>query len=397
MTEENNYQLNKGAENDLGTKRSNSEKAMDIDLTPYQVRTDLAVEAHQIALDESDEDHIEGVQVDEFDEDDIHVTKVQIETEEAAKRVGKLQGHYLTIDAPGLRRKDGDLQDKVATLLANQFDQFLRDVGIPDDAKCLVVGLGNWNVTPDALGPVVVENMLVTNHLFELQPDHVEDGFRAVSAVSPGVLGTTGMETSDIVYGIVQQTKPNFVIAVDALAASSIERLNTTIQISDTGINPGSGIGNKRKGLNKETLGVPVLAIGVPTVVDAVSIVSDSIDYVMGHLGQGMKDKQEGSNARKSLVPSGMNYAFQKPERFDPLTIPDEKTRQMIMGMIGTLEEQEKRQLIHEVLQPLGHHLIVTPKEVDDFIEDMGNIIANGMNAALHEKVDMSNVSAYTH
>jgi spore protease len=370
----------------------------ELDLSAYQVRTDLALEAHQMAVEEQeDESEIEGVHLDETEEDGIRVTRVHIETDEGGNTIGKLPGRYLTIEAQGLRKKDTEFQDKVTTLLANEFHQFLEEAGIHVDARCLIVGLGNWNVTPDALGPSVCENIMVTNHLFELAPENVEKGFRSVSAVSPGVLGITGIETSEIVQGIISQTKPDFVIAIDALASRSIERVNTTIQISDTGINPGSGIGNKRKAISKEALGIPVIALGVPTVVDAVSIVSDSIDFVMGHLGKEMKDQREGTNARRALAPGARGFNLGEAERFDPEHIPDAEGRKTIMGLVGSLEEQEKRQLIYEVLQPLGHQLIVTPKEVDTFVEDMANIIASGLNAALHAKIDKSNVSAYTH
>lgn len=368
----------------------------ELDLSVYQVRTDLALEAHQQALAEQEEQtSIQGVRVEEEEKEGIRVTRVYVESKEGAAAIGKLPGRYLTIEAQGLRRQDTEFQNKVTTLFANQFYGFLKDVGIPSEAKCLIVGLGNWNVTPDALGPIVVENTLVTSHLFELAPENVEDGFRSVSAVSPGVLGITGIETSEIVKGVIHQAKPDFVIAVDALASRSLERVNTTIQISDTGINPGSGVGNKRKALSKDTLGVPVIAIGVPTVVDAVSIVSDAIDYLLGHLGKEMKDQREGTNARRALAPRSMSFG--QSERFNPEHIPDLQGRKTIMGLVGTLEDREKRQLIHEVLQPLGHQLIVTPKEVDTFVEDISNIIANGLNAALHEAVSMENVSAYTH
>ena len=373
-----------------------------LDLSAFQVRTDLAVEARQMALDaqkEADQDSgdIEGVLYDEFEEDGIKIIKVHIQSDQGAKRVGKQKGRYLTLEAKALRNKDSDFQDKVTTVLANQFYQFLQEVGIALDAKCLVVGLGNWNITPDALGPIVVERMVVTNHLFQLQPDQVESGFRPVSALTPGVMGLTGMETSAIISGVVKETKPDFIIAIDALAARSIERLNTTIQITDTGIHPGSGVGNKRKELNKETLGIPVIAIGVPTVVDAVSIVSDSIDFLLGHLGQELKDERTGTNPRRALAPGGLSFQFGEVKQFDPNSIPPLPERKTILGLVGTLEEQEKRQLIYEVLKPLGHQLMVTPKEVDDFIDDMGNIIANALSAALHEKIDRTNVAAYNH
>ena len=210
--------------------------------------------------------------------------------------------------------------------------------------------------------------------MFQLMPDKVEDGFRSVSAVAPGVLGITGIETSEIVHGIVKESRPDLVIAIDALASRSLERVYSTIQIADTGIHPGSGIGNKRKAIDKANLGVPVIAIGVPTVVDAVSITSDTIDYILKHLGNQMD----------------IRNPFDKPSK-------NPENANKFLGLIGSLGDREKRQLIHEVLTPLGHNLMVTPKEVDTFMEDMATIIANSLNMALHSKVDEENVAAFTH
>ena len=184
---------------------------------------------------------------------------------------------------PGLRHKDSKLQDRVATKFAQEFERFLKHLNISPDAKVLLVGLGNWNVTPDALGPLVVENIMVTRHYFELMPDQVHPGYRQVSALAPGVLGTTGIETSDIVYALVEKVQPDLVIAIDSLASKALERVNTTIQIADTGIHPGSGIGNKRKGLTKQELGVDVIAIGVPTVVYASTIVTSTMEMLIRH------------------------------------------------------------------------------------------------------------------
>ncbi len=367
----------------------------DLDLSQYAIRTDLALEAHQLTTERTGVPYIPGVEMITKEEQGIRITRVHVQDQQGAQSIGKMPGHYLTLEATGLRRKDTELQNKVATQLAQAFSQFLADLGIGKEAKALVVGLGNWNVTPDALGPIVVENLLVTRHLFELMPEHVDEGYRAVSALSPGVLGITGIETSEIVYGVVERTKPDFVIAVDALASRSIERVNSTIQISDTGINPGSGVGNKRRPLTRETLGVPVIAIGVPTVVDAVSIASDTIDYVLSHMGRQMRESANPAPASR-LTPAGFNLPG-KPKPFAEEDRPSEEGKKVIMGLVGTLPEQEKRELIREVLQPLGHNLIVTPKEVDEFVEDMANIIANGLNAALHDIIDMNNVSAYTH
>lgn len=344
-----------------------------LDLEKYQVRTDLALESHQMAVEEQG-GQIPGLKITEEDIEDIHMTRIKVTSEEGGKAIGKPMGNYLTFEAASLRKHDTRVQDDVTYILAREFEKYLRDIKIADDAKVLVVGMGNWNVTPDALGPMVVENLLVTRHLFELMPDKVNEGFRPVSAVAPGVLGITGIETSEIVFGIVEKIKPDLVIAVDALASRSVERVYSTIQIADTGINPGSGVGNKRKALDKENLGVPVIAIGVPTVVDAVSITSDTIDFILNHLGKQMD----------------IRNPFESPSK-------NPENKKKFLGMIGSLKENEKRQLIYEVLSPLGYNLMVTPKEVDTFMEDMANIIANALNMALHHAIDKGNVSAYTH
>ncbi|MFS0635814.1 GPR endopeptidase [Mesobacillus foraminis] len=370
-----------------------------IDLSMYSVRTDLAVEAREMAIagnaktvhDQSDVSQLEGVIIKEKEENDIKISLVEI-TAEGEKAIGKKQGQYLTIEVLGIRQQDSDLQKKVEGVFASEFARFLKQKGLNEDASCLIVGLGNWNVTPDALGPIVCENLLVTRHLFELQPQSVSDGYRPVSALAPGVMGITGIETSDIIFGVVEKTKPDFVIAIDALASRSIERVNSTIQISDTGIHPGSGVGNKRKELSKETLGIPVIAIGVPTVVDAVSITSDTIDFILKHFG---KEMREGGKPSRSLVPAGMTFGEKR--KLTDEDMPEEQHRQTFLGMIGTLEEEEKRKLIYEVLAPLGHNLMVTPKEVDVFIEDMANLIASGLNSALHRQVNQDNSGTYTH
>jgi spore protease len=331
---------------------------MSIDLSVYNVRTDLAVESRDLAAPGGG--HIPGVLSETASEGGVTVTRMHIQTPQGAQRIGKMIGHYVTLDVPGLRKEDAELQDRVATTFAREFEAFLARIGVNRNSSVLVAGLGNWNVTPDALGPLVVENIEVTRQYFELLPQ-VDPGYRPVSAVAPGVMGTTGIESSDIIAGIVQKARPDVVIAVDALAAVSLERVNTTIQIADTGIHPGSGIGNKRRGLTRETLGVPVIAIGVPTVVYASTIVSNTMNMVLNHM------QQRTPNA------------------------------QPMFGMFGGMQDQQRLQLVREVLQPLGHDLLVTPKEIDKFMEDIANVIASGLNAALHEAVDTDNVAAYTH
>ncbi|MFD1953388.1 GPR endopeptidase [Paenibacillus thailandensis] len=332
----------------------------DLDLQRYNVQIDLALEAKELA-ESGTGSPIPGVTSEVSEENGIKVTQLHVQTEEGSRAINKIQGHYVTLEVPGLRNQDTELQDRVATTFAKYFETFLQRVGIGRTAKVLIVGLGNWNVTPDALGPIVVENVMVTRHFFELMPDQVAPGYRAVSAVAPGVLGTTGIESSEIVQGIVERTHPDVIIAIDALASRTLDRVNTTIQIADTGIHPGSGIGNKRRGLTQEVLGIPVIAIGVPTVVYASTIVNSTIELMRRHFESVNGDTNQ------------------------------------ILGLINQMNEQERLQLVKEVLNPIGHDLLVTPKEIDQFIEDIGNIIASGLNASLHEAVDTSNVAAYTH
>ena len=375
-----------------------------LDMSQYDVRTDLALEVHEMLLEQEEANRakkmeekqeglssIRGVKVEEEEINGIKVTKVIIE-KEAEEGMGKKAGQYLTFEVEGMRYQDTELHKEVERVFATEFSHFLKEIGVGKDDRCLIVGLGNWNVTPDALGPTVVEDILVTSHLFELQPENVDEGFRSVSAITPGVMGITGLETSDIILGVVEKVKPDFIIAIDALASRSIERVNTTIQISDTGIHPGSGVGNKRKELSKEVLGIPVIGVGIPTVVDAVTITNDTIDFLLKHLGREIREKD---SPKRALAPAGMIFGEKRILTDDDLL--DEKERQQYLGIIGGLEENEKRQLISEVLSPLGHNLMVTPKEVDSFINGMGNVLAQGLNAALHGQIDQDNVGSYTH
>lgn len=359
----------------------------------YQVRTDLATEARDMYVESEEktkkEQGIKGVTTKDREEDNIQISYVDID-EEGAKLLGKKAGSYITIYADGVKKQDTMRQEAAAKILAKELEQLLVKNNIPANSVGLIVGLGNWNVTPDALGPMTAEKVLVTSHLFKLEHESVADGYRPVAAVTPGVMGVTGMETSDIIFGIVEKFNPDFVIAIDALASRSIERVNETIQLSDSGIHPGSGVGNKRKEISKETLGVPVLAIGVPTVVDAVTIASDTIDFLLKHFGREWNEKDSPS---KSLAPASLSFG---EKQFNEGDLPDEEKRNTFLGIVGNLSEEEKRKLITEVLTPIGHNLMVTPKEVDGFMIDMANVIANGVNAALHENVNVDNFASYT-
>lgn len=323
--------------------------------TYESVRTDLAVEAHQMARGTDKSQDIPGVIVQQTQEERILITRMHIKDPAGAQRMNKKMGHYLTLEVPELREKDPDLQRQVTEVLARELKPFLPQ---RKEDVILVVGLGNEKVTPDSLGPLVVEKLFVTRHLFQHMPEAVQDGFRSVAAVAPGVLGNTGVETSEIVKGIVEHIRPSMVIAIDALASRSLQRVNTTIQVADTGITPGAGVGNRRKGLNEETLGIPVLAIGVPTVVDAVTIAHDTIDLLLQRIS-----KEVPGNACAEL--------------FSHFT------------------QQEKKQLIHEILQPLGHNLMVTPKEIDAFVADVASVVAQGLNVALHEGITLEDAAMY--
>ncbi|MCT2537620.1 GPR endopeptidase [Aquibacillus koreensis] len=364
---------------------------MDQDKQLFQVRTDLAVEAKDMYVEnqQAEESNIKGVKVTEKKDGDIEVTYVQID-ENGANAINKKPGNYITIHSDGVKKVDTKLQEQTAKVLAKELVALLKQSNLPENATCLVVGLGNSNVTPDALGPLTAEKVLVTSHLFKLQPEYVAEGYRSVSAMTPGVMGVTGIETSDIIFGVIEKTKPDFVIAIDALASRSVERVNATIQLSDSGIHPGSGVGNKRKEISQDTLGIPVIALGVPTVVDAVTITSDTIDFLLKHFGREWNEKDKPS---KALTPSGMSFGKRKLTDED---LPHPEKRKAVLGMIGELSEDEKRSLIKEVLTPLGHNLMVTPKEVDGFMKDMSHVIAEGLNAALHEKVNIENFGSYT-
>ncbi|MFD2637495.1 GPR endopeptidase [Piscibacillus salipiscarius] len=357
----------------------------------FKPRTDLAVEAQEMFVEQNpDKKHeLDGIIINEYKKGEYKLTRVEID-KKGSERVGKKPGNYITIESQELRKMDPEFGRKSSIILGEEIKRLMEEHTIPDDARCLIVGLGNGYVTPDALGPNTVNKLYVTSHLFKLHPEMIGEGDRSVSAFTPGVMGLTGMETSDIIFGVVRKTNPDFMIVVDALAARSIDRVNTTIQLSDTGINPGSGVGNDRKEVSKETLNIPVFSLGIPTVVDAVTITNDTIDYILKHFGREM---EEGDKPGNALTPAGMDFGERR--EFTDEDLPDEEARQTYLGIVGALKEDEKRQLIREVLRPTGHNLIVTPKEVDEVIEYMSEVVASGINQALHDSVTPENAKHY--
>lgn len=322
------------------------------------VRTDLALEAKEIySQKHKNEKDIDGIEVINEVDNDIRVTTVKVKDENGSQKIGKPKGDYVTIDIPDFTAYDGETMDRVSQVVAEILG---RMVEIDVEKTVLVVGLGNWKVTPDALGPKVAEGIMVTRHLKTVMPEIMDDSVRPVCSIAPGVLGITGVETVEIIKGTVERVKPDLVICIDALAARRVERVNTTIQISDTGISPGAGVGNNRKQINEENLGVKVIAIGVPTVVDAVTIANDTIDMVIDSL---MNNSSSGNDFYK---------------------------------MLSSLDKNEKSGLIREVLasKALGE-MIVTPKDIDLIIDSLSKIISNGINMAVQPNMNLDDINKF--
>lgn len=252
-------------------------------MSQFRVRTDLAVEARDYIMDADEE--LRGIRVEEVSEGDVHTTTVYIESKNASKAMGKPMGTYITVEAGRLEESDEDYHKRVAKIIAEKLRQLACDK--KKDISVLIVGLGNREVTADALGPQVVDKLYITRHIINEYGNaaYGKNMVHKISGVVPGVMAKTGMESEELVKGIVKETNPDIVIAVDALASRSTKRLNKTIQITDTGIHPGSGVGNYRNALTKENIGVPVIAIGVPTVVAASTIVIDAIEKISRETG----------------------------------------------------------------------------------------------------------------
>ena len=331
----------------------------EVDLKNSILRTDLAVEL------------VKSKPTKQID--DIKITNITL-NEQEAKEINKKEGNYTTIEFEDVT--DSENQNKLIQIFTEELKTMLKNQNIKDDDMCLVLGLGNEKSTPDSLGPLVVSKTLVTNYIYLY--GNLDEGFRRVCAISPGVMGETGIETSDLLKSIVDTIKPNFVITIDALAASSVERVNKTIQMTDSGINPGSGVGNKRKEISKEILGIPTIAIGVPTVVDAASIVSDTINYLYDHFAY----QAASTHNPASKLTANVNY-LKLSQKFKI----NKEEKEKILGMVGTLSETETKELIYEILNPIGYNLMVTPKEEDFVITKLSEVISSGLNKALHKQI----------
>lgn len=270
----------------------------------FEIRTDLAVETSEKRPDGKE---ISGLLVEkEKRGEDITITKVRIETQKAAKTMGKPRGTYISIEADQMMEEDNDYHREISEIFSEQLKNFLPKQY--QKKKILVIGLGNREVTPDALGPKVIDQLFITRHLLEEYGKYMVELEEccSISGIVPGVMAQTGMETVEILQGVVAQTKPDIVIAVDALAARSIKRLNRTIQITDTGIIPGSGVGNYRNAITKEHLGIPVIAVGIPTVVDAATIVADFCTGLM----ENKQELEEMEETVRGMIPPKLNAMY---------------------------------------------------------------------------------------
>ena len=310
---------------------------------PFNFRTDLASERRDIYQKANKLDQIEGIETTEEQiNENIKVERVKIANANGEQAIGKQIGNYITIDVKKLKLAGEDDIQKASEVVSKELRNLI-DKHIQKQEEILVVGLGNVYVTPDSLGPKVINEIDVTRHLINYLPQYVEEGTRPVCAVAPGVLGTTGIETLEILKGIVDNTKPKLVMVIDALASRSIDRISSTIQISDTGIVPGAGVGNTRKEISQSTLGIPVIAIGVPTVVELATLVSDGIDIFINRLQQ----KAESND-----------YFIR-------------------------LNQDDKYEEVKEALNVGEYNMIVTPKEIDDLIENMKDVVTRGINFAV--------------
>ncbi len=331
-----------------------------MELMKRSIRTDMADESRVIGAGTKSRtqvnSQIQGILVEQDGDQEVAITRIHVNTPEGEQSVGKPMGTYITLDIPKIREKSRDLYEKSCRMLARELEGLVH---LNKNETVLVVGLGNWNVTADALGPKVAQYVLVTRHIYEFLPEEVNDTERPVCAISPGVLGITGIETGHIIKGIVDNVKPSLVIAVDALASRNMNRVNASIQLANTGIAPGSGVGNKRAALNRETLGVPVIAIGVPTVVDAATMASDVLDLVMDSMMQ----------------QAGAGSEFYK--------------------MISQIDREDKYRMIIELLEPYSGNLVVTPKDTDEIVEYLSKLVANGINMALHENIGPEDVDRF--
>ncbi len=318
------------------------------------VRTDLALEAHELISDETT-----GIETSEETFDDVTINRVMVKTKEAGEKLGKPMGTYTTLSFPDLRYLEKTLFETICRKIADEIKSILNVS--TKKQPVLIIGLGNRSITSDSLGPAVLDRLMITRHLFSYAPETLSGNLSSVCALAPGVLGITGIETEEIIRGVCKNVNPCAVICVDALAARSVDRITRTVQISNTGIHPGAGVGNNRKEISEKTLGVPVIAIGVPTVVDAATITDDTLNLVIDRLIDSMKGEKS-SNFYKILK----NFSH-----------------------------EERYHLIASSVSKEIPHFMTTPKEIDLLIGKAAEVVANGINFALHKDITLEDIKAY--
>lgn len=306
-------------------------------------RTDMAVERRDLYRKANKiENEIDGVECEEEELEDIRITRVAVTNETGEEALQKPIGNYITIDVKKIHNIETEKEDKIVEVISKELANIV-DKHIKKEEEIMIVGLGNLYSTPDSLGSRVVNEVEITRHIKLYLPQYIDANTRAISAISPGVLGTTGIESAEIIRGIVDKIKPKMIVAIDSLCSKSVSRINKSVQISDTGIVPGGGVGNARDELSEKTLGIPVVAIGVPTVVEMASITNDCLDLFI----EDLQKKAESNDA------------------------------------LNKLKDEDNYEKIKEALIPNDYNFIVTPKEIDDLIDSMKDIIARGINEAL--------------
>lgn len=310
----------------------------------FEFRTDLADERRDLYKKANKiENEVDGIEAEEEQvTDKIKVTRVKITNQQGEQAIGKKQGNYITIDIQKMNIITEEEALKASETLANELKKLVENK-VKSKEDVLIVGLGNEEVTPDALGPNVVKDIEVTRHIINYLPQYIDENARPVSAIAPGVLGTTGIETLEVIKGVVDNIKPKLLIVIDALASRSMERISSTIQLSDTGIVPGAGVGNTRKELTENTLGIPVIALGIPTVVETAVVVNDALDLFIEKLQQEAKSND----------------------------------------YLNQLKEEDNYEQIKEALLPKDFNFIVTPKEIDELILNMSEVVARGINMSM--------------
>lgn len=322
----------------------------EIDLSKYDIRSDLIIENNTY-------DNI----IENYQENNIDVSYIKL----IKDNYNNKKGDYITISFNDIT--DEVNYENVLKVLIKELKRILKLTKIKKDDKVLIIGLGNNKSTPDSLGYETLKDIVVTRHIYLL--DEVI-GYRNVSILEPNVFGNTGIESKDIILGVIKETKPNFLIVIDSLASNDVSRMLKTIQITNTGIHPGAGIGNKRIEISKKTINIPVIAIGVPTVVSSIVIVNDTIKYLIKKISYHKNNYQKD----KFVPSSNINYLNEEND----LTFEEKKE---LLGLIGTLDDNTLKDLIYETLNPIGYNLIVTTKEIDFIIEKFGKLLSSAINS----------------